>query len=144
MCREIANDLNVYFATVSHQCKNWDTGVYLEDKPRSGIGPQYWIKLRRLFQQILLQKRDNLPGNFPGDSQTMKHQVSHMSGKKPFVQKLCCLCLAYKRTKIPKLTEKHVENRLKFFRTGPTGPKKIGVWLFSVVRVLLKFIQQKF
>ena len=71
MCREIANDLNVYFATVSHWCKNWETGEYLEDKPRSGIGPQHWIKLRRLFQQILLQKRDNLPGNYPGDSQTM-------------------------------------------------------------------------
>ena len=40
---------------------------------------------------------------------------------------------AYRRTNIPKLTEEHVENRLKFFRTRPTGPKKIGVGLFSVV-----------
>ena len=46
-------------------------------------------------------------------------------------------------TKITKLTEEHGENWLKLISTGSTGPKKIGIELFSVVRVLMKFIYQE-
>ena len=141
MCREIANDLNVYFATVSHWCKNWETGEYLEDKPRSGIGPQHWIQLRRLFHQNLLQQRQSTR-NLSRRLSNHEHQVSHMSVQR-YLSKKCVAC-AYRRTKIPKFTEEHGENWLKFFRTCYTGPKKIGVGLFSVVRVLKKFIHQKF
>ena len=105
MCREIANDLNVYFAIVSHWCKKWRIGEYLESKPRSGVGHQHWIELWSLFKQILLQKIYNLPEIYPGDAQTIDIKGLTCQDNKVFVQKCCCLCLQkYEHSKTDRRT----------------------------------------
>ena len=93
-----------------HWCKMWETGEYQEYKPRSGISPQHWIELRKLFQKILLQKRDNLPENYPEDS-NHGHQMPNMSEQR-YLSKNVVACPTW-RTNIPKLTEEHGENWLK-------------------------------
>ena len=112
-CREIAKELNVHFATVSRWCKKFDTGESLEDKPRSGR-PTVLDRVSKIVLAKSLTKKRQSTRKLSKRLSNHGHQVSHMTIQRYLSKNLGAH--AYRRTKIPKLTEEHVKKRLKFCR----------------------------
>ena len=113
ICREISRELNVHFTTVSRWCKKYDEGELLEDQPRSGR-PSVLNRVSKIVIAKSLTKKRQSTRKLSRKLTDHGHPVSHMTIQRYFVKDLGAR--AYRRTKIPKLTEEHVEKRLKFCR----------------------------
>ena len=112
-CRETARELNVHFATVSCWCKEYAEGESLEDKPRSGR-PSVLDRVSKIVVAKSLTKKRQSTRKLSTKLSNCGHPVTHMTIQRYLVKDLGAC--AYRRLKIPKLTEEHVKKRLKFCR----------------------------
>ena len=109
--RQVAQELEVHFSSVSRWHHKHKSGKPLSDRKRSGR-PTVQTKISKIVLAKSLTKKRQSTRKLARRLTKSGHKMTHMTVRNYLVNNLGAK--AFHRRKIPKLTEENRKNRLKF------------------------------